>query len=143
MGLITGIVLVALGLLAASSSIVARRPDAQSYIDALVPYQGWLGFITCLWGVWIVFNAVLHLDLLRYAPIWWITLAGSGALEFALGLLLGYALLTKFLLSRNAEAMKRGEQVRLSLVPYQTTLGYLAIMLGLWTVVATFMFHVA
>jgi hypothetical protein len=90
-----------------------------------------------------VFNALLHLDLLRYAPIWWITFALSGALEFTLGLLLGYALLTKFLLSRNAEAMKRGEQVRLSLVPYQTTLGYLAIILGIWTVVATFIFRVA
>jgi hypothetical protein len=143
MGLITGIVLIALGLLAASSSIVARRPDAQSYIDALVPYQGWLGFVTCLWGVWIVFNAVLNLGWLGYVPIWWITFAASGALQFALGLLLGYALLTKFLLSRNAEAMRRGEQVRLSLVPYQTTLGYLAIVLGLWTVAATFMFHVA
>jgi hypothetical protein len=143
MGLITGIVLIALGLLAASSSIVARRPDAQSYIDALVPYQGWLGFITCIWGIWIVFNAVLHLDWLGYLPVWWATFALSGALEFALGLLLGYALLTKYLLSRNAEAMKRGEQVRLSLVPYQTTLGYLAIGLGAWTVVATFLLHVA
>jgi hypothetical protein len=143
MGLITGFVLIALGLLAASSSIVARRPDAQSYIDALVPFQGWLGFITCLWGIWIVFNAVLHLDWLGYAPIWWITFASSGVLEFALGLLLGYALLTKFLLSRNAEAMKRGEQVRLSLVPYQTTLGYLAIVLGVWTVVSPLLLRVA
>ena len=143
MGLITGIVLIALGLLAASSSIVARRPDAQNYIDALVPYQGWLGFIACIWGIWIVFNAVLTLNLLSYAPLWWITFASSGVLEFALGLLLGYALLTKYLLSRNAEAMRRGEQVRLSLVPYQTTLGYVAIVLGIWTVVAPFVFRIA
>jgi hypothetical protein len=143
MGLITGIVLIALGLLASASSIVARRPDAQSYIDALVPYQGWLGFITCLWGVWIVFNAVLHLDWIAHAPIWWFTFASSGALGFALGLLLGFALLTKYLLRRNAEAMKRGEQVRLSLVPYQTTLGYLAIILGIWTVIAPFLFGIA
>jgi hypothetical protein len=136
MGLITGIVLIALGLLAASSSIVARRPDARSYIDALVPYQGWLGFIACLWGIWIIFNAVLHLDWLRSIPIWWATFAASGALEFVLGLLLGFALLTKYLLSRNAEAMRRGEQMRLSLVPYQTTLGYLAIVLGVWTIVS-------
>jgi hypothetical protein len=143
MGLITGIVLIALGVLAASSSIVARRPDAQSYIDALVPYQGWLGFITCLWGVWIIFNAVLHLNWLGYVPIWWATFAASGVLEFALGLLLGFALLTKYLLSRNAEAMRRGEQVRLSLVPYQTTLGYIAILLGIWTVVAPLLLGVA
>ena len=49
-GLITGLVLLALGALAAASSIVARRPDAKAYIELMVPYQGWFGFITCLWG---------------------------------------------------------------------------------------------
>jgi hypothetical protein len=143
MGLITGVVLIALGVLAASSSIVARRPDAQSYIDAIVPYQGWLGLVTCLWGVWIIFTAALHLSWLGYVPIWWLTFAASGALEFTLGLLLGFALLTKYVLSHNEEAMKRGEQVRLSLAPHQTTLGYLAIVLGIWTVVAPLLLSVA
>ena len=32
-GLITGLVLLALGALAAASSIVARRPDAKAYIE--------------------------------------------------------------------------------------------------------------
>jgi len=143
MGLISGIVLIALGLLAASSSIVAKRPDAKSYIDALVPYQGWLGFVACLWGIWIMFNAILHLEWLRYIPIWWITFALAGALEFSLGLLLGYALLTKYLLSRSEEATRRGEQLRQQLVPYQTTMGYAAIVLGAWAVVATILFRVA
>ena len=40
-GLITGLVLLALGALAAASSIVARRPDAKAYIELMVPYQGW------------------------------------------------------------------------------------------------------
>jgi hypothetical protein len=143
MGLITGIVLIVLGLLAASSSIVARRPDAQRYIDALVPYQGWLGFVACLWGIWIIFDALIHLDWIRYVPIWWITFTLTGLLEFALGLLLGYALLTQYLLSRNEEAKRRGEQMRLKLVPHQTTLGYVAILLGIWTVVAMILFQVA
>jgi hypothetical protein len=140
MGLITGIVLVVLGLLAASQSIAARRPEAQSYIDILVPYQGWLGFIACLWGVWIVFDAALHLGWLGHVPIWWATFALTGAIAFSLGLLLGYALLTEYLLSRHAEVMKRGEQIQRTLVPYQTPLGYAAILLGLWTIVATFLF---
>ena len=143
MGLISGIVLIALGLLAASPSIVAKRPDAKSYIDALVPYQGWLGFGACLWGIWIVFNAVLHLEWIRYIPLWWLTFASAGALEFCLGLLLGYALLTQYLLSRNEEAMRRGEQLRQKLMPYQTTMGYAAILLGAWSVVAAVLFSVA
>jgi hypothetical protein len=142
-GLITGLVLVALGVLAAASSIVARRPDAQTYIDKLVPYQGWLGFIACLWGVWIIISAIINLNWFSYVPVWWLTYLATGALIAALGLLLGYALLTKFILSHNAEAVRRGEQLRLSIVPYQVMLGYAAIILGLWTVVATFLYRIA
>jgi len=143
MGLITGLVLVALGVLAAASSIVARRPDAQIYIDKLVPYQGWLGFIACLWGVWIIISAIINLNWFSYVPVWWLTYLATGALIAALGLLLGYALLTKFILSHNAEAVRRGEQVRLSIVPYQVMLGYAAVILGLWTIVATFLYRIA
>ncbi len=142
-GLVTGVVLIALGALAAASSIVAKRPDAQVYIDKLVPYQGWLGFIACLWGVWIIISAILNLNWFSYVPVWWLTYAATGALIAALGLLLGYALLTKFILSRSAEAVRRGEQLRLSIVPYQVTLGYIAIVLGIWTVVATFLYRIA
>jgi len=140
MNLLFGLVLLALGVLAASSSIVAKRPDAQAYIDKLVPYQGWLGFIACIWGVWAIIDAVLLLGLLTSFPIWWITLAATAALTFSLGLLLGYGLLTKYLLSKNAEAMKRGEQLRMKLVPYQVNLGWIAIVLGIWTIVANFLF---
>jgi hypothetical protein len=142
LGLVTGLVLVVLGVLAAASSLVARRPDAQVYIDRLVPYQGWLGFIACLWGVWIIINAILNLNWLNYVPGWWLTYAATGALIAALGLLLGYALLTKFIFSHSAEAVRRGEQVRLGIVPYQVVLGYAAIVLGLWTIVATFLYRI-
>jgi hypothetical protein len=154
LGLVTGAVLIALGVLASASSIVGSsaltrvfrrdmRPDAQVYIDKLVPYQGWLGFIACLWGIWIIISAVLNLNWFSYVPIWWLTYAATGALIAALGLLLGYALLTKFVLSHNAEAVRRGEQVRLSVVPYQVTLGYVAIVLGIWTIVAAFFYRIA
>ena len=143
MGLVTGAVLVALGVLAAASSIVAKRPDAQVYIDKLVPYQGWLGFIACLWGIWIIISAALNLNWFSYAPIWWLTYAATGALIAALGLLLGYALLTKFVLSHSPQAVRRGEQLRLGIVPYQVTLGYVAIVLGIWTIVAAFLYRIA
>jgi hypothetical protein len=142
LGVVTGLVLVVLGVLAAASSLVARRPDAQVYIDRLVPYQGWLGFIACLWGVWIIINAILNLNWLNYVPGWWLTYAATGALIAALGLLLGYALLTKFIFSHSTEAVRRGEQVRLGIVPYQVVLGYAAILLGLWTIVATFLYRI-
>jgi hypothetical protein len=48
--------------------------------------------------------AVVHLDWLRYVAILWATVLLAGAIEFSLGLLLGYRLLTRHLLSRHAEA---------------------------------------
>ena len=35
-----------------------------------------------------------------------------------------------------------GEQIRAAIVPYQTVLGYAAIVLGLWTIVATFLYRI-
>ena len=141
-GLITGLVLLALGALAAASSIVARRPDAKAYIELMVPYQGWFGFITCLWGAWTIINAIINLNWFGYVPVWWLTYLATGVLIASLGLLLGYALLTKYIFSHSAQAAQRGEQIRAVIVPYQTVLGYVAIVLGLWTIVATFLYRI-
>jgi len=141
-GLLTGIVLLALGALAAASSIVARRPDAKVYMELMIPYQGWFGFITCLWGAWTIINAIINLNWFGYVPVWWLTYLATGVLIASLGLLLGYALLTKFLFSHNVQAAQRGEQIRAAIVPYQTVLGYVAIGLGLWTIVATFLYRI-
>jgi hypothetical protein len=69
-------------------------------------------------------------DRLGHATIFTITALLSDVLKIALGLLFGYALL--MLLTA------RGERVRLSLVPYQITLGNLAIALGVLIVGLTF-----
>ena len=116
-GLITGLVLLALGALAAASSIVARRPDAKAYIEMMVPYQGWFGFITCLWGAWIIINAIINLNWFGYVPVWWLTYLATGVLVASLGLLLGYALMTKLIFSHNAQAAQRGEQIRAIILP--------------------------
>jgi hypothetical protein len=136
MGLLTGIVLLVLGFLGSASSIVAKRPDAREAIDKLVPFQGWIGLVCCLWGIWIIISSVLNLNWLSIVPIWWLTFFATGVLEFALGLLLGYALLSQFLLSKNPEATRRGEEVRAMLAPYQTMLGYASIAVGIWTIIA-------
>jgi hypothetical protein len=125
MELITGIALIALGLFAAYSSIIGQRSDTPSYIDALVPYQGWL---SCLCGISVLFFGVLHL---AYHSSGWVLVSLVGVIEVVLGLLLGYLgyrLITK-----------RGEEVR----PYRTSLGYLAIVLGVWTTFETLWFSFA
>jgi len=136
MGLITGLVLLALGALAASSAIVANRPDAAKYIEMLRPYQGWMGLVATLWGIWTIISSLLNLSWLTSVPLWWITYALAGVLLAGLGFLSGYPLLSQYLLSKNAEAQRQGAAALAKLTPYQINLGYAGIALAVWLFVA-------
>jgi hypothetical protein len=139
-GLFNGIWLAVLGILGAAGLIIAKRPDAKDMIDKLVPFQGWIGAVSALVGVWWIIQAVLNIGWLSIVPIFWITFAASAVLQFALGMLLGIGVLKTFI--KNPEANKRMDQTVSKLMPYQTKFGIAAIAVGVWTVVATFMFHV-
>ena len=145
MGLLSGIILIILGGLAAYGSIVASRPEAKAALDALVPIQGWIGLVCCVWGIVIFLDYVVlsgH-DMITVWPILWATILATGVLAFVLGLLLGYPPISQYALSKNAAAQKRGDQLRASLLPYQTMLGYISIGVGVWTLIAAlFIWHV-
>jgi len=141
MGLISGVWLAVLGALGASNLIVARRPDAEEYLAKLAPYQGWIGAVSALWGVWGIIQSVLWLGLLAAAPIFWITFVASAALQFALGLLLGIGVLKSFI--KNEDAVARLDQLVAKLAPKQGVLGVIAIGVGVWMIVANFLFRVA
>ena len=136
MGLITGLVLLALGVLAASSAIVANKPDAEKYIEMMRPYQGWVGFVACIWGILTIISSILNLSWLASVPLWWITYALAGVLLAGLGFLSGYPLLSQYLLSKNAEAQRQGEAALAKLTPYQINLAYAGIALAIWLFVA-------
>ena len=51
MGIVAAIVLFVCGALAASSLVIAKKPNAKELLDKLVPFQGWIGFVVCLWSV--------------------------------------------------------------------------------------------
>jgi hypothetical protein len=46
------------------------------------------------------------------------------------GLLLGFGLISQYALSKNEEAMKRGEQIRGKLAPFQAMLGVAQIVMS-------------
>ena len=132
MGLITGLWLAVLGVLGASSLIIARKPDAKELIAKISPYQGWIGAISALWGAWWVINAVLNISLMSVAPIAWIIWLATGAVMLLLGFLLGIGILKTFVKDEKANA--KADQMLAKLAPYQGTLGLIAIGLGLWGV---------
>ena len=138
--MINGIWLVILGVLGASSLIIARRPDAADMIGKLAPIQGWMGVFSAIYGVWGLISSVLGIALLALAPIWWITLLASSVILTGLGLLLGVGVMKTFIKDPTANA--KLDQTITKLSPYQGTLGLAGIGVGLWTIIASFMFMV-
>ena len=127
-----------LGVLGASSLIIAKKPDAKT------DWQGRslpgldrrdLGHL----GLWGVISAVLSLGLLGSWPIFWITLLADAVLQLALGLLLGVGVLKTFI--KDAKAQQKMDETITKLTPYQGTLGLIAIGLGVWMVVVGFLPH--
>jgi hypothetical protein len=130
MGLISAVWLTVLGVLGASKLIIARQPEAQKWIAKLSPYQGWIGAISALWGAWSILDAIFHIGLLSWAPLAWIIWLATGVVMLALGFLLGIGILKSFV--KNETATAKADELMVRLVPYQGTLGLVAIGLGLW-----------
>jgi hypothetical protein len=139
--MIHGIWLAVLGVLAASNLIVARRPDAAQVIAKLAPYQGWIGAVSALWGVWGVISCVLNIGWMTSAPIFWFSWLADSVILALLGLLLGVGVLKTFIKDETANA--KMDQTIAKIAPKQGVLGLVAIGLGVWMIVASTLFAVA
>ena len=138
--MIFGITLILLGILAVPSLILSKKPEAKELLDKIIPYQGWIGLVACLWGVWGIISCVLNIGIIAYWPLWWATWLVCVVLLAALGFILGYGMINMYLLSKNEEAKKKGEAVLAKLVPFQGKLGIVAIIVGIWAVLANLLF---
>lgn len=138
--MIYGITLIVLSILAVPSLILAKKPDAKELLDKFAPYQGWIGLVFCFWGIWGVIQCVLNLDYLTTWPIWWVTWLLGSLVEAVLGFMLGYGMINKLVLGKNETAQKKGAELLAKLAPIQGKLGIAGIIVGIWTIVASFLF---
>ncbi|MCR9164930.1 MAG: hypothetical protein ACE37F_30695 [Nannocystaceae bacterium] len=130
-----GIITICGGILAASAFIIARKPNAKELIDKLTPYEGWIGALMFFWGVWELISCVSSMSLLSEAPLTWIFWTLSGVADLLVGFILGFKLISKWVLSKNETAMAKGQELRLKLSKFQVPLGFFAIAMGvLYTV---------
>jgi hypothetical protein len=138
MGIVLGLMLIACGVLAASSLVIARRPDAAAIIERIRPVQGWLGVAALAWGLWASVSWILHAStILRAAPLWGVTWLAAAVAQIAIGFLLAYPLLSQHVLSRSAGA-QAGAAVALSHIErHQPALGLFSIALGVWSLIAS------
>lgn len=131
MGLILGIVSVLLGVLAASSYIVARADGAEELIAKLRPAQGVLGIIGCAYGLYyLVTFAFASLGKFSTFPILAIvTGLGTSAVLAATGFLMGFSMISNMLAS-SREAQRKADELYETLSTWQVPLGFAAIVLG-------------
>ena len=119
--MLSAIIAIIGGIIAASSLIVAKKPNAQELIDKLTPYQGWIGIILLIWSIQGLLGSLRHFSI--------IGIATSGVM-FVVGFLLGYGLISKYLLEKNDEAKAKGQALRMKLAKYQVPAGIILIVLG-------------
>ena len=140
MGIVSGALLVLLGILGASSVIFEKNPEARALFAKIAKYQGYISVAGCLWGIWTIISSFLNLGWLSDYPIWWVTYLATGIVETLLGFILGYGLIQKYVLSTASEDMNaRAEETHKKLIGLQVPLGWAGIGLGLWCIVAHFM----
>lgn len=140
--MVSGITLIILSLLAVPSLLLAKKPDAKELLAKITPYQGWIGLVFCFWGVYgIVFSGILGLSWMPAWPIFWGTALAGNIMQAVLGFILGYGTISQYVLGKNEEARRKGEELLQKLAPIQGKLGVAGILVGIWTIVASFLFY--
>lgn len=125
-----GIITILGGILAASGFIISKKPNAQELIDKITPYQGWIGIVLFGWGVYWLFGALTNLNLISVSLVFWVFWLVSALANLLVGFLLGFGLISKYALSKNEAAEKKGQEIRAKLVKIQVPIGFLAIIMG-------------
>jgi hypothetical protein len=133
--MLTSIIAILGGLIAASSLIVAKKPNAQELLDKLTPFQGWIGVVLTVYGVWGILQSLLNLGSIG---LWWMISLAVSAVMFTVGFLLAYSLISKYLLEKNETAKEKGQLLRQKLTKYQIPAGVALIILGVIGLIGSF-----
>ena len=129
MNWILPLLLIAGGMLAAASLIVAKKPDARALIDKIAPFQATMGIIMLVAGVYYLFVG-MGISALKFMLSFW-ALGGISWLAcficcILLGLMFGMPMVAKM----SAAGAAKGEQMAKKLAPFQTLIGIVAIVTG-------------
>ncbi|APD07461.1 hypothetical protein UJ101_01954 [Flavobacteriaceae bacterium UJ101] len=116
------------GVIAAAPFIISKSPNSKELIDKLTSYQGWIGIILLIWSILGAFDL---LKTISHFNISWIIELGITSIEFIVGFLLSYGLLSKHLLEKSDEAKEKGAELRTKLTQYQIPAGLALIVLGI------------
>jgi hypothetical protein len=127
------------GILAASSVIAKVQANAKDLIDKLVPYQGYVGGLMFVWGIWETISVVMNLGLMKEHFLLFLFEVLVAVADLLVGFLLAFGLITKYTMSGNQMALEKGQMIRGKLASVQIPLGFLAIAMGVLYIVVSFL----
>ena len=140
MGWVFIILLFVCGALAAKDYIIAKKPNAKELIEKIGPYQEWIGVVAFIAGVGATINLLWWVRVgLDYFPLMWVTRLVGGLLLTALGFLLGFALISKYVLSQSEKSAQKGLEYKDKLAKFQVKLGIAGMIVAVLAVIVFFM----
>lgn len=148
---VTALMLIVGGALASSSLILAKKPNARDLLMKVAPYQGSIGVLMFVWGIYdLIVNFLLSLGdfgVVFQGPIFW-KLFGIFAIvgylcELLVGFLLGFGMINAFAAKKSPAAAQKAEAAMKKLAPWQSILGIIAIIAGIyWLLFALFLWKI-
>jgi len=128
MGYAWPIVLILGGILGCAGLIVAKKPDAKELIGKLQPFQAAIGVALLVFGVLNLLDAIRFLSLMSIIPVTVILAFAAVISAIVLGIMFGMPMVAKL----SASGAAKGEEMGKKLAPYQTLVGIIAIVSGLF-----------
>jgi hypothetical protein len=128
MGYAWPIVLILGGILGCAGLIVAKKPDAKELIGKLQPFQAAIGVALLIFGVLNLLDAIRFLSLMSIIPVTVIMAFAAVLSAIVLGIMFGMPMVAKL----SASGAAKGEELGKKLAPYQTLVGIVAIVTGLF-----------
>ena len=132
MGWLQLILLILAGILAVSSFIVAKKPDAKAMIDKLVPFQAFIGVGLLVITIinWVRMGIGTPFQLMKFWALGGITLIAAIFSGILLGFLFGMPQIAKWIPGEsNAEA--KAVELSKKIAPIQMIVGVVALVAGL------------
>ena len=138
MSIVYGLWLFVLGCLAVPHLVISKYAGAEKILNKLRPFQGWIGFLSGLWGLYEIVWLLSALTFLRGGVrgiVYFLIILAAVLCQIVLGFILGIGIVKSFV--RDAQAQAKMEQLLDRVLPYQVMLGILAIVDGATLVITT------
>lgn len=118
------------GLLAASSIVIKKLPNASKLIEKIRPYEAFIGAAALLMSVFSIFKISTYFKLGFFSGV---ISSACIASCVVMGFLLGYPMIQELVLDDMSEdARRKGEEIYDKLTPYKVLSGLVGIGTGIY-----------